>query len=185
MKIASLLLTATSLILTSLPMFGTPLSIVNTTTGASVFNRPTEAPFDLSLIGTAVPYYALPFAVSLNGDYDFSAVATVPADNFDTFVHLYFGQFNPLAPLDNLLAANDDAGAGSALNGQSLLASQTYVFVIDGFDNDDFGGFAASISGPGDVSRVPDQSPTILLTGMGLAGLGLVRRWASVTPSSR
>jgi hypothetical protein len=176
MKILPLLLTTLSL--ASATAFGNNYSFNGDTTGASPFNRPTEPGDALSDIGTAVPYYALNFSVNLSGSYNFSAL---PGDSssFDSFIHVYSGSFNPSAPLNNFLAANDDAPGGSAfgsaLNGLSLIAGNNYTFVIDGFGNSDFGPFSANISGPGSVSPVPEPS-ALALIGIGSALAGLARR---------
>ena len=178
MKIKSLLLIAAAVSLPAVPAMADTYDIFNDTTGASVFNRPTQAGDALSDFGSAVPYYAQIFSVNLSGNYDFSAHANTPS-SFDTFIHVYSGSFNPSAPLNNFLAANDDASAspdlGSALNGLTLLAGNSYTFVIDGFGDSDFGQFKATISGPGTISPVPEPA-ALTLVGLGLMGFCLARR---------
>ena len=109
MKILPLLLTTLSL--AGATAFGGNYPFNGNTTGASPFNRPTEPGDALSDIGTAAPYYALNFSVSLSGSYSFSAL---PSDtsSFDSFIHVYAGSFNPSAPLNNFYGANDDAPGG-------------------------------------------------------------------------
>jgi PEP-CTERM motif-containing protein len=177
MKIMSLALIA-SAALAAAPAFAASPLLVNDTTGPLVFNRPTEAGDDLSTIGSAVPYFALPFMVDQNGNYNFSATAASPSE-FDTFIHLYAGPFSLASPLDNLVFGNDDGvngspDLGSAFNGP-LLAGNTYTFVVSGFANSDFGAFSASISGPGNITVVPEPS-VLALAGLGFLGLGLAFR---------
>ena len=178
MKNTSLLLIVTTLSLAGASAFGGTLTFNGNTTGLSPFNRPTEPGDALSDIGTAVPYFAQQFTVGLSGNYNLVLQAANPGA-YDSFLHLYAGSFNAAAPLNNFLAANDDAPGGSAfgsaLTGVSLMAGGTYVFVTDGFANSDFGAFTASITGPGTVSVVPEPS-AIVLAGLGLASLCAARR---------
>jgi hypothetical protein len=173
-----LLLIASTSVLAVAPAMAGPLVYMNTTTGAGVFNRPTEAGDALSDIGGAVPFFAQSFTVSQSGGYNFSVTAGDP-NSFDTFVHLYSGSFNPASPLSNLVSANDDANGnpmlGSALFAQPLVAGNIYVFVVDGFGNSDFGDFTATISGIGDVTAVPEPG-AFPLVASGCAALCFVLR---------
>lgn len=176
MKIPSLLLTISAMALTAAPALAGNYSFNGDTTGGLTFNRPTDAGDALSLIGTEVPHLSLSFTVSQSGSYNLSLNAVDPG-SYDTFMHLYSGSFNPSSPLDNFFAANDDAPGGSAfgsaLTGVSLTAGNSYVFVLDGFGNTDFGAFNASISGLGDISINSVPEPSVLSLG-GFAGMGLL-----------
>jgi len=178
MKIRSLSLLATTLSLACLPVCANTISFSADTTNLLPFNRPTEDGSVLSDVGMSVHYFVKNFTVNLTGSYNFSAVAKDPA-NFDTFIQLY-SMFDYTQPLNNYLAGNDDAGAnanlGSALTGIALTAGSNYSFVIDGFGDSDWGAFSASITGPGSISSVPDESSTFALAACGIAGLWLVRR---------
>ncbi len=178
MKKTSLLLIATALSLAGASAFGGTYTFNGDTTGLSPFNRPTEPGDALSDIGTAVPYFAQSFTVGVSGSYNLILQAG-DSGSYDTFLHLYAGAFNAGQPLNNFLAANDDAPGGSAfgstLSGISLTAGSTYTLVADGFGNSDFGAFTASISGPGSVAPVPEPS-ALALGGLGVAGLLAARR---------
>ena len=180
MKIKSTLLTVAALALTNAAALADTFSLTGDTTSGLTFNRTIGDGSILSDVGTDVHYYGLSFIVGTSGSYDFSAVANNPA-NYDTFIHVYDANFNPVAPLIGFIAANDDAGAnpnlGSALSGISLTAGVTYNFVVNGFGNTDFGSFNASISGPGTINIAPVPEPSIYaLVTLGVAGLWFARR---------
>ena len=177
MKKTLLSLAVSALSLASLPVFGDTYQFSNDTTFLPLFNRPTADGSALSDVGTAVHYHVENFTVSQTGTYSLSAVAGDPG-SFDTFIHLY-SLFNPALPLSGFIAGNDDAFAnadlGSALNNITLTAGNNYAFVITGFGNSDFGGFTASIVGPGSIAPVPEPSFYALL-GCGAAGLLIAGR---------
>lgn len=180
MKIPSLLLTISTLALTAASALGDAYSFSGSTAGALTFNRPTEPGDLLSDIGTAVPYYLQPFSVTLSGNYNVTLQPVTPS-SYDSFLHLYSGSFNASAPLNNFLAANDDAPGGlefgSGLTGVSLTAGTTYFFVADGFGNYDFGDFNAQISGPGHISAIPVPEPvSSALVGLSATAMLFFRR---------
>lgn len=152
------------------PALAVDISYSGDTTGAATFRRPVENLSALSDIGTAVHYDAYTFTAGLDGVYTFTTTGV-----FDTFALLYGAPFTPAAGLTGLLAANDDLN-GDAFNVSglsfALLGGQSYVYVVTGFDNDEFGTFSSTIKGP-DITPIPEPGSWALLAlGLGL-GLGL------------
>jgi hypothetical protein len=153
------------------------------TTGGPTFNRPDidyadypfqEVPSGLSGDATDVAYHALTFTVGVSGIYTF---LTQSDDvNYDTFVILYSGTFNPADALTNAVAASDDAvfpnTSGLVF---SLVAGNSYTYVVTGYDNDQFGAFSTTISGPGAIAAVPEPASYGLM-GLGVAGLAAFAR---------
>lgn len=143
------------------------------TTGAPTFNRPIDGGSDLSGTGTDVQYSALSFTVSQAGTYTFLSVASQPAD-WDTFLILYQGAFNPSDGLANFVASNDDAFAGTgASQFFTALTPGAYTLVTTGYFNDSFGTFDNQIAGPGNIAPVPEPASMAVL---GLGALGVLRR---------
>jgi hypothetical protein len=153
------------------------------TTDALTWNRPVAngdlPPTGLSTIGTAVPYEVAAFTVSVDGNYDFLFVATLPA-NWDNYSFLYQDTFDATQPLDNVVIGNDDfPGSGSSgFNGVSLTAETQYYFVETGFANLDRGVYDLTISGPGNVQVVviPEPRQLFALTLVGIGGFLLRQR---------
>ena len=153
------------------------------------FNRPTTTT-SLSAVGTNVYYQAQQFNVNTAGLYSFETTAATltptPAD--DTFLALYQTSFNSASPLTNLIAVDDDGGAGalSLISNFTLSNSAQYFLVTTTFSNLTTGSITSRISGPGGavVTLVtPAAAPepgTLPLLGMGLVSgagtLGIVRR---------
>lgn len=141
------------------------VTINGDTSGQPTFRRPLAGtpPLQLSPIGTAVRHQAIQFQVSDPGAY--TLVITDASTGYDTFMHLYSPVgFNPLIPILNCLAGDDDAGPGS--NAQivsSLGASATYTAVVSGFNNDDFGQYTLEIRGPGNITLVPTPASAAIL----------------------
>ena len=175
------------LTLATITAFATPahaldIAYSGDTTGAATFRRPVENLSALSDIGTAVHYDAYAFTAALDGVYSFTTTGL-----FDTFALLYAAPFTPTAGLTGLLAANDDLN-GDAFNVSglsfALVAGQSYVYVVTGFDNDEFGAFSSTIKGP-DITPIPEPGSWALLA-LGLAVMAFRRtRVSGRTPSAR
>lgn len=156
------------------------LVLSGNTTGAPTFVRPTETGARSFF---AVPYNVYQFNVTTSGQFSFVLNAAAPA-NYDTFLHLFVGAFDPTDlsdPALNLLAANDDAvfgspELGSGLMNANLISGTNYFFVVDGFIGSDAGAYTASITGPGAITIVPEPSTIALFTLSGLGLAAMVRR---------
>jgi len=131
-----------------------------------------DPPVSLLGVGTAVAYQAVPFWVDTSGVYTLEITAFAPGDSF---LVLYENAFNPSTPLTNALIADDDSGVGLlSLLGHDLAPGVDYIAVVTAFSNSAVGAWTMEISGPGNISSVPEPS-TLGLLGLGLAAL-LVRR---------
>ncbi|MBA4039454.1 MAG: hypothetical protein C0468_03880 [Planctomyces sp.] len=143
------------------------------TTGGLTFNRPVSLTA-LSVVGTDVAFEAVNFTVSTSGAY---SLETLPLGGTlaDSFLLLYVGAFDPSAPLANLIAFNDDLGAGflSLIGSAPLLVGLDYFAVVTGFANSDFGTYDLEIRGPGAITIVPAPGAAALL---GLGGALAARR---------
>jgi PEP-CTERM motif len=150
------------------------------TTAAPTWNRTLTGtpPTQLSGVGTAVRYVVNPFQVSANGGY-----SLLNESAYDNYLTLYTTAFNPLAQFANVMAADDDAGAGTnALINFNLTSGVTYFAVASGFENTDFGAYRLTIQGPGDIlvpgptgGNVPEPT-SLALAGVALLGLAATGR---------
>ena len=92
-----------------MPVCDATCSFAGDTTGQPVFNRPTGLGV-LSNSGTAVHFQTFTFAVSTADDYN---VVIVPnQQSHDSVLVLYTASFDPLTPLVNEIAFNDDVIGG-------------------------------------------------------------------------
>ncbi|MEA5621437.1 hypothetical protein [Nostoc sp. UHCC 0251] len=164
-----------------LPSQASTISYSGDTTNALTFNRPqtegfeggTNPPTSLSSNGTAVPYYSQPFFVDTTGSYN-----VVGSQAFLSIQFLYQNSFNPTTPLVNLLSGNDpfpDEGT-SGFSGLSLTANNQYFLVTTGFDNSNnsFGTFTNTITGPGNITLVPEPSSIASTVVFGIIGSTLI-----------
>lgn len=115
------------------------------TSSDPTFNRPVTCG-SLSGVGTATHFDAIPFAVGTAGTVTLSFEALdggsispsgTAGQGPDTFFALYSGSFDPMDPLTNCTAVNDDiSGATNRRSriSQSLTAGN-YVLVVTSFDN--------------------------------------------------
>ena len=156
------------------------------TTGGATYNRVLAGtpPTGLSAVGTAVRYQITAFTVDTSGAYDLNSI--VGTRDYDNFLTLYAGSFDPSAALTNALVANDDRPtigiSGFAIN---LTSGTSYFAVTTGFDNDDFGLSQLTISGIGNITvggaAVPEPASwAMMIAGFGLAGAVARRRVTKV-----
>ena len=175
----------------SIGVMATPVA-AQTFSGATTLTSPTYnrvlsgvPPTSLSGVGTAVHYQTVGFTVGATGSYVFQMSAIAPV-NWDTFLTLYTGSFNPASPLTNAVAANDD-NPTIGLSGftTNLSTGTSYFAVATGFSNTDVGTYSLAITGPGVVTfagapAVPEPATwAMLLVGFGAIG-GTMRRRAAV-----
>ncbi|MEH2255540.1 hypothetical protein [Nostoc sp.] len=165
----------------TLPSEAFTISYSGDTTNAPIFNRPqtegfeggTNPPTSLFSNGTTVPYYSQPFLVDTTGFYDIEGSQAFLGIQF-----LYENSFNPTTPLVNLLSGNDpfpDEGT-SGFSGLSLTANNQYFLVTTGFDNSNnsFGTFTNTITGPGNITVVPEPSSIASIVIFGIFGSSLI-----------
>lgn len=129
--------------------------------------------------GTITPYDAWQFSVDTAGVYNMRTTSA----SFDTYIHLFQNAFDPLDPLGNILAGNDDGGGNLlSLIVYSLNPGTQYYLIISGFGGSS-GPYAGSIDGPGEIAlsgpfhgasggAIPEPGTAILL------GAGLTAIWA-------
>ncbi len=138
--------------------FSAVSNFTGTTVGGPTFNRGVQqntqgGAFTLSGVGTNVAYTTFTFQVSVSGTYIFNTCGTAPV-NWDAFDHFYINSFDPASPATNFIYADDDGGTGCSAGPRStvtLVAGQTYVYVVTGFGNADAGAFITTFSGPGSI----------------------------------
>ncbi|GGY05871.1 hypothetical protein GCM10007386_40670 [Pseudoduganella dura] len=141
----------------------------DTTGGATVDLTPFE------IDGDAVPYFATTFTVDADGPYSFLLTGTYGTD---TVTLLYENSFDSSDATVNFLnGSDDDVTINTSSFAEELTAGTTYVFVVTGYNNTDFGKYSVTIEGPGlaSVSAVPEPS-TYAMLGLGLAAVGFTAR---------
>jgi hypothetical protein len=152
------------------------------TTDGPTWQRPLADGSGFGVNGTNVAYEAVRLTVSADGDYTFLNEATNPV-NWDNFMFLYVGSFDPADQLTNYLIGNDDfSGIGRSGFEFSLLSTNVYFVVTTGFGNLDQGDYTLSVRGPGDVvfgggGAVPEPASwAMLIAGFGVVGAMQRRR---------
>lgn len=162
------------------PALAGTITFIGTTTGGPTYNRAigngNNAPTTLSGVGTAVRYSVNAFTVSQSGGYNF-----LNTTNYDSYLGIHSGSFNPANALQNAVAYNDDFAGGldGGFSGLSLLTGVSYFAVSSGFDNSDFGAYSLNINGPGTITGgnggVPEPATWAMLI-FGFAGVGAAMR---------
>lgn len=143
-------------------------TFIDTNATGNTYDRPEQDGSSLS--GQVVDYDAETFVASATGRHLFAADY-----DYDGFMALYEGSFDPLNGLANLIAAADDEWfSGTAANTFSadLVEGQTYVLVFSAFGAGDTGNFTGYILGP--AAAVPEPAT------FGLAALGVAGAWCGV-----
>jgi PEP-CTERM motif len=164
------------------PAFAGTTIFSGNTVGGPTYNRPIGGtpPTNLSGVGTAVRYAVNPFTVSVSGAYSF-----FNSTNYDSYLGIHANLFNPLNGLQNAIAYNDDFNGtlDGGFSGLNLLAGTSYFAISSGFDNNDFGAFTLTVTGPGDITggnvlgAVPEPGIWgLMIVGFGLIGAALRRQ---------
>lgn len=116
---------------------------VASTAGAPTWNR-LDADGTVSVLGTEVPYHVQAFAVSGGGTYDLHS-----QQDFDGYLLLYGGSFDPADPVTGFIAGNDDYGnVGESVVSADLASGTTYFLVTTGWANESYGFFVNKVYGP-------------------------------------
>jgi hypothetical protein len=161
------------------------LTVSGNTTGGPISARPDVDDGGTTIVSTnatAVAFQTFQFRVGAVGTYSF-----LSNGDYDTFLSVYLGAYDPSNPLANLIGFNDDGGDLIFTNhvsafAEDLLPGFTYTLVTAGFANDSFGPFADAVVGPGAVSAVvavPEpETLALMLSGFGLIGITSRRRKA-------
>lgn len=124
---------------------------------------------------TATPYSATHFTVDVGGEYSFLLTGAHGTDNVSL---LYENAFDPFDVETNLVnLADDDVSLNTSSLAVELAVGTTYVYVIAGYGDGDFGEYSVTVGGPGlaTVSAVPEPSAWLML-GLGLAAVGCAAR---------
>jgi PEP-CTERM motif len=169
----------------STPALAGTVFFTGNTTGGPTYNRPIAngnlPPVSLSGVGTAVRYAVNPFTVTVSGAYSFFNIT-----NYDSYLGIHAGSFNPSNGLLNAVAYSDDFNGtlDSGFSGLALTAGVSYFAVSSGFDNSDFGAFRLNINGPGNIlgGAVPEPASwALMIAGFGLVGSAMRRRVTKVS----
>ncbi|MEO7793579.1 MAG: hypothetical protein ABIV06_02310, partial [Thermoanaerobaculia bacterium] len=123
-----------------------------TTKGQPTFNRPDGLS---SLSGQIVRYSVQPFFPNEDA---MCSISSIQEENFDGFISLYEGEFDPASPLTNLIALDDDGpdfGTGqSVLDPMVLDFADNYYLVTSAYLAGDFGTFSNQVACDGPATRV-------------------------------
>ncbi|WP_186445525.1 cadherin-like beta sandwich domain-containing protein [Paenibacillus cremeus] len=125
-------------------------------------------------------YYLQPFTPTVSGNYDIELTAASlmgkQPNNLsnnqlyatdDTFLFLYAGSFDPLHPLDHLVAGHDDISGSnkrSKLPGMNLEANKTYSIVLTSYYREATGSLTFTVTGPGELQRFTPSADLNSLT---------------------
>jgi len=139
------------------------------TIGAATFQRPDG--IGPLLIAGDVAFHAFEFSVETGGFYD-----VFSRQDYDGYLHLYEGSFDPLDPATNVIAANDDLIVGHLLSGLALALEpgDDYILVTSAFLPGDEGTFTNTITprpipGPGEVPVIEILTESVRVAAPGEA----------------
>lgn len=175
------LIGAVALMLLAGSAYATPVAYMGSNATGDEWDRPIGGGPDISGLGP-VEYTVQAFFTDTDDAYDITSV-----QDYDGYIHLYVGAFDPLDQLNGLLAGDDDGAGGigtSEILGIGLMANTQYFLVTSAFSFGQTGTFTNTIADlMGDATitlgTLPTDVPepgTLLLVGLGLLGMGARRK---------
>lgn len=133
---------------------GYEVSYAASTEGAPTWNR-LESDGTLSTWVTEVPYHVQAFSVGGTGTYHARSV-----QDFDGFLFLYGGGFDPADPVTGFIACNDDyRGMGQSAVTAELAHGTTYYLVTTGYEDLAQGSFTNTVFGSHAITLDGDVDP--------------------------
>jgi len=151
--------------LSILALAGTAMADVTVYSGMNdqgSWDRPVGAGPGISGLGP-VMFHVFSWVEGDGGLHDMFSV-----QDYDGYLHLYEGSFDPLDQLTGLIAGDDDGAGGigtSDIEGVTLTAGMTYFLVTSAFQDGDEGSF---------TNRITPAPASMALLGLG--GLVATRR---------
>ena len=164
--------------------------------GSPIWNRPKHlepvsptcdlAAEDASADG--VSYAAFDIEVTAPENLEAEIVDEGTSEAFDPMLLLYCAPFDPLNPLANLVATNDDSAVLNALpavtaeRGSALEPGQTYTIVVTTFNPADYGTWELALQSP-TAHFVPEPNSGGLAAALAFGAVAYARRRSGrVTP---
>lgn len=133
---------------------GYDVSYAATTEGAPTWNR-LESDGTLSTWVTETPYHVQAFSVGGTGTYHALSV-----QDFDGYLFLYGGSFDPADPVTGFIKCNDDyRGMGRSAVTAELAPGTTYYLVTTGYNDGAYGSFTNTLFGPHAITLDGDVDP--------------------------
>lgn len=152
-----------------------------TNVGGPEWDRPIVTGPDISTLGP-VRYSVQEILVDTAGAYDITSV-----QDYDGYLHVYQGSFDPLDQLVGVIAADDDGAGGigtSEIFGVALTDGVCYYIVTSAFEAGEEGTFDNTVTGPGAIvdscpvappPPPPPPPPPVVLPGLTVPNEGVIQ----------